>query len=134
MGAGENSLSTELSNNGCKRRGDTVKKIEAIVRPDKLTEIKDGLAKYGIKGMTVSDVSGCGLQKGYTGIYRGNEYDITLLPKIKLEIVVDDSVEDVVDVIITCGQTGKIGDGKIFILPVDQVYRIRTNESGKYAL
>jgi nitrogen regulatory protein P-II 1 len=112
-----------------------MKKIEAIVRPDKLSEIKDGLAKYGIKGMTVSDVSGCGLQKGYTGIYRGKEYDITLLPKVKLEIVVvADIVEDVVAVIIACGQTGKIGDGKIFILPVDQAFRIRTDESGKYAL
>lgn len=112
-----------------------MRKIEAIVRPEKLNEIKEGLAKYGIRGMTVSEVVGCGLQKGHVGVYRGREYNITLLPKIKIEIVVaDDVVPEVVDIIIKYGQTGQIGDGKIFILPVEEVYRIRTGETGKYAL
>jgi nitrogen regulatory protein P-II 1 len=112
-----------------------MKKIEAIIRPIKLNDVKDGLAKYGIKGMTVSEVAGCGLQKGHVGIYRGNEYSISLLPKVKIEIVVaDDIVEDVIDVIMEHAQTGEVGDGKIFVSPIEQVYRIRTRESGKGAL
>lgn len=112
-----------------------MKKIEAIIRPNKLNDIKEGLAKYGVKGMTVSEVLGCGLQKGHVGIYRGKEYSITLLPKVKVEIVVnDDVVDEVVDIILDTAQTGEIGDGKIFVLPVDAVYRIRTRESGKKAL
>ncbi len=112
-----------------------MKKIEAIVRPEKLNDIKDGLSKYGIRGMTVSEVVGCGLQKGHIGVYRGREYKITLLPKIKIEIVIaDDVVEEVVDIIVKHAQTGQIGDGKIFILPVEDAYRIRTGENGKYAL
>ncbi len=112
-----------------------MKKIEAIIRPNKLNEVKDALAKYGVKGMTVSEVAGCGLQKGHVGIYRGKEYSISLLPKVRMEIVVaDDVVEDVVDVIITSAQTGNIGDGKIFVSTIDEVYRIRTRESGKFAL
>lgn len=112
-----------------------MKKIEAIIRPNKLNDIKEGLAKYGVKGMTVSEVLGCGLQKGHIGIYRGKEYSITLLPKVKIEIVVnDDVVNEVVNIILDTAQTGEIGDGKIFVLPVDEVYRIRTHESGKKAL
>lgn len=112
-----------------------MKKIEAIIRPNKLNEVKDALGKYGVKGMTVSEVAGCGLQKGHVGVYRGKEYSISLLPKVKMEIVVDDDVvDDVVDVIISNAQTGEIGDGKIFVYPIDQVYRIRTRDSGKFAL
>lgn len=112
-----------------------MKKIEAIIRPHKLNDVKDALAKFGVKGMTVSEVAGCGLQKGHVGIYRGNEYSISLLPKVRLEVVVDNDVlEDVIDVIITNAQTGEVGDGKIFVSTIDEVYRIRTRESGKAAL
>jgi nitrogen regulatory protein P-II 1 len=112
-----------------------LKKIEAIIRPNKLNEVKDALSKYGIRGMTVSEVAGCGLQKGQIGIYRGKEYSITLLHKVKLEIVVtDDRVEEILDVIATSARTGEIGDGKIFILPVEEVCRIRTGETGNSAL
>lgn len=112
-----------------------MKKIEAIIRPNKLSDIKDELIKYGVKGMTVSEVHGCGLQKGHIGVYRGKEYSITLLPKMKVEIVVeDDIVEEVVNILLDSAQTGEVGDGKIFILPVDNVYRIRTRESGRNAL
>jgi nitrogen regulatory protein P-II 1 len=112
-----------------------LKKIEAIIRPNKLNDIKEGLAKYGVKGMTVSEVLGCGLQKGHIGIYRGKEYSITLLPKVKIEIIVnDDVVDEVVNIILDTAQTGEVGDGKIFVLPIEDVYRIRTRESGKKAL
>lgn len=112
-----------------------MKKIEAIIRPNKLNEVKEALSKFGVKGMTVSEVAGCGLQKGHKGIYRGNEYSISLLPKVKMEIVVDNDVlEDVLEVIITNAQTGEIGDGKIFVSTIDEVYRIRTRESGQSAL
>ncbi|HBS61089.1 MAG: P-II family nitrogen regulator [Bacillota bacterium] len=112
-----------------------MKKIEAIIRPNKLNEVKDALAKYGIKGMTVSEVAGCGLQKGHVGIYRGKEYSISLLPKVRLEIVVEsDVLDEVIDIIIAHAQTGAVGDGKIFVSDIEQVYRIRTREAGKYAL
>jgi nitrogen regulatory protein P-II 1 len=112
-----------------------MRKIEAVIRPNKINDVKEGLSKYGIKGMTISEVAGYGLQKGHIGIYRGNEYSITLLPKVKIEIVItDDIVEDVVDVIIKNARTGEVGDGKIFVHPIEQVYRIRTGESGKTAL
>ncbi|MDF9407967.1 MAG: Nitrogen regulatory protein P-II [Pelotomaculum sp. PtaB.Bin013] len=112
-----------------------MKKIEAIIRPEKLEEVKDALGKYNIQGLTVSQVVGCGLQKGRVGVYRGNEYSINLLPKIKLEIVISDyQVEDVVDIIKEAAYTGAIGDGKIFILPVENAFRIRTGESGQDAL
>lgn len=112
-----------------------MKKIEAIIRPEKLEEVKDALGKYNIQGLTVSQVVGCGLQKGRVGVYRGNEYSINLLPKIKLEIVIRDyQVEDVVDIIKEAAYTGAIGDGKIFILPVENAFRIRTGESGQDAL
>lgn len=112
-----------------------MKKIEAIIRPTKLTDVKDALSNYGIKGMTVTEVAGCGLQKGHTGIYRGNEYSISLLPKVKIEIVVEgEYVAEVISVIVKSAQTGQIGDGKIFISSIDEVYRIRTDEAGKEAI
>jgi len=112
-----------------------VKKIEAVIRPEKLEEVKDALGKYGIHGMTVSQVVGCGLQKGRVGVYRGHEYSINLLPKLKIEIVVKDhKVQDVVDIICDTARTGAIGDGKIFIFPVENAVRIRTGESGDDAL
>ncbi len=112
-----------------------MKKIEAVIRPEKLEDVKDALGKYGIKGMTVTQVVGCGLQKGRTEVYRGTEYSINLLPKIKIEIVIKDHrVEDVVDIISKTAQTGAIGDGKIFIYPVENAIRIRTGESGDEAL
>lgn len=112
-----------------------MKKIEAVIRPEKLEDVKDALGKYGIKGMTVTQVVGCGLQKGRTEVYRGTEYSINLLPKIKIEIVIKDhSVEDVVDIISKTAQTGAVGDGKIFIYPVENAIRIRTGESGDEAL
>ncbi len=109
-----------------------MKKIEAIIRPSKLDDVKDALDKYGVRGMTVSQVVGCGLQKGHTQVYRGTEYSINLLSKIKLELVVKDNmVEDIVKIITTTGRSGEIGDGKIFIYPVENAIRIRTGESGE---
>lgn len=112
-----------------------MKKIESIIRPEKLEEVKDALGRYGIHGMTVSQVVGCGLQKGRIGVYRGHEYSINLLPKIKVEIVIRDyQVEDVVRIIRDVAQSGAIGDGKIFILPIEDVIRIRTGETGNDAI
>ncbi|MDA8213482.1 MAG: P-II family nitrogen regulator [Clostridia bacterium] len=109
-----------------------MKKIEAIIRPSKLDDVKDALDKYGIRGMTVTQVIGCGLQKGHTQIYRGTEYSINLLAKIKVEVVVKDKlVEDVVNLIATTARSGEIGDGKIFIYPVENAVRIRTGEAGE---
>lgn len=112
-----------------------MKKIEAIIRPSKLDDVKDALDKYGIRGMTVTQVIGCGLQKGHTQIYRGTEYSINLLAKIKVEVVVKDKlVEDVVNLIATTARSGEIGDGKIFIYPVENAVRIRTGEAGEEVL
>lgn len=112
-----------------------MKKIESIIRPERLEEVKDALGSYGIHGMTVSQVVGCGLQKGRIGVYRGHEYSINLLPKIKVEIVIrDHQVEDVVRIIRDVAQSGAIGDGKIFILPIEDVIRIRTGETGNDAI
>jgi len=109
-----------------------MKKIEAIIRPSKLDDVKDALDKYGIRGMTVTQVIGCGLQKGHTQIYRGTEYSINLLSKVKIEVVVKDKiVEDVVNLIATTARSGEIGDGKIFIYPVENAVRIRTGEAGE---
>lgn len=116
-------------------RGAGVKKIEAIIRPNKLNEIKAGLARVGVRGMTVSEVAGCGLQKGQKGIYRGHAYEVALLPKIKLEVVLpDELIEQAIAIIIELGRTGEIGDGKIFIHPIEEVYRIRTGDKGRHAL
>lgn len=112
-----------------------MKKVEIIIKPFKLEEVKEGLAAAGIQGMTVSEVKGFGRQKGHSEIYRGAEYTVDFVPKVKMEIVVDDAVVDkVVDVILAEAKTGKIGDGKIFILPVENAYRIRTGEQGKDAI
>ncbi len=112
-----------------------MKKIEAIIKPFKLEDVKDELNKIGIKGITVAEVKGFGRQKGHTELYRGAEYIVDFLPKIKLEIVVaEDLVEQVIEVIEETARTGKIGDGKIFVTPVEQVIRIRTGERGPGAV
>jgi nitrogen regulatory protein P-II 1 len=112
-----------------------MKKIEAIVKPFKLEEVKDALGQVGIEGMTITEVKGFGRQKGHTEIYRGSEYTVDFLPKIKIELVVSDTiVNTAVDAIIKAAKTGKIGDGKVFVSPVDEAVRIRTEEKGEKAL
>jgi len=112
-----------------------MKKIEAIIRPFKLEEVKEALVEEGIRGLTISEVRGYGRQKGHTETYRGSEYRIEFVPKIKIEVVVEDAkVEKVVDAILKTAKTGQVGDGKIFIYNVEDVVRIRTGESGKEAL
>ena len=112
-----------------------MKKIEAIVKPFKLEEVKDALGDVGITGMTVSEVKGFGRQKGHTEIYRGSEYTVDFLPKIKIELVIADSqVDNAVAVIIKAAKTGKIGDGKVFVSKVDEAIRIRTEEKGDQAI
>jgi len=112
-----------------------MKLVKAIIKPFKLDDVKDGLHTIGIKGITVSEVKGFGRQKGHTELYRGAEYVVDFLPKVKIEIVVSDEiVEQVVDTIINNAQTGKIGDGKIFVIPVEETIRIRTRETGKNAV
>jgi nitrogen regulatory protein PII len=112
-----------------------MKKIEAIIKPFKLEEVKDALSELGIEGMTVTEVKGFGRQKGHTEIYRGSEYTVDFLPKIKLEVVLAESLLDsAVKAIINSAKTGKIGDGKIFILDVDEAIRIRTEETGEKAV
>jgi nitrogen regulatory protein P-II 1 len=112
-----------------------MKKIEAIIKPFKLEDVKDALNKAGIAGLTVSEVRGYGRQKGHVELYRGAEYDVTFVPKVKIEIVVADSVvEGILSVIEETAKTGKIGDGKIFVLPVDETVRIRTGERGEAAI
>lgn len=112
-----------------------MKKIEAIIRPFKLDEVKEALVEEGIRGLTISEVRGYGRQKGHTETYRGSEYRIEFIPKIKIEIVVESSkVEKVIEVILKAAKTGQVGDGKIFIFDVADVIRIRTEESGKEAL
>src|SRR5438477_1470470 len=112
-----------------------MKKIEAIIKPFKLEEVKDALSEIGIEGMTVTEVKGFGRQKGHTEIYRGSEYTVDFLPKIKMEIVLSDNrIDAAVAAIIKAAKTGKIGDGKVFILPVDEAIRIRTEEKGDAAV
>ena len=112
-----------------------MKKIEAIIKPFKLDEVKDALAEVGLAGMTVTEVKGFGRQKGHTEVYRGSEYTVDVLPKIKLEIVVDDAqLEEASKAIIGAAKTGKIGDGKVFILPIEEAIRIRTDETGAEAV
>ena len=112
-----------------------MKKIEAIIKPFKLEEVKAGLGEIGIDGMTVSEVKGFGRQKGHTEIYRGSEYTVDFLPKVKLEIVVsDEKAEEVVKCIARTAKTGKIGDGKVFVYPIETVVRIRTDETGEKAV
>jgi len=112
-----------------------VKKIEAIIKPFKIDEVKDALSQIGIKGMTITEVKGFGRQKGHKEVYRGAEYVVDFVPKIKIEVVIDDvMVERVMETIIKSAQTGKIGDGKIFVYSIDEVIRIRTGEKGKDAV
>jgi nitrogen regulatory protein P-II 1 len=112
-----------------------MKKIEAIIKPFKLEEVKDALSEVGIEGMTVSEVKGFGRQKGHTEIYRGSEYTVDFLPKIKLEVVVADSeLEGAVAAILKSAKTGKIGDGKVFVSSVEEAVRIRTEERGEAAV
>ncbi len=112
-----------------------MKKIEAIIKPFKLEEVKDALSEVGIEGMTVTEVKGFGRQKGHTEIYRGSEYTVDFLPKIKLELVIGDNlVNSAVGAIVKAAKTGKIGDGKIFVSPVEEAIRIRTEEKGEAAV
>ena len=112
-----------------------MKKIEAIIKPFKLDDVREALSDIGVNGLTVTEVKGFGRQKGHTELYRGAEYVVDFLPKIKLELVVADSIVDTaVDAIIKAAHTGKIGDGKIFVSSVDQVVRIRTGETGESAV
>ena len=112
-----------------------MKKIEAIIKPFKLEEVKDALAELGIEGMTVSEVKGFGRQKGHTEIYRGSEYTVDFLPKVKFEIVLDEErVQRTVEAVVRAAKTGKIGDGKVFVYDVEEVIRIRTEERGVEAI
>jgi nitrogen regulatory protein PII len=112
-----------------------MKKIEAIIKPFKLDDVKEALSEMGIYGMTVTEVNGYGRQKGHKEIYRGAEYVVDFVPKIKVEIVVsDDRVDETIETVRNAANSGKIGDGKIFVLPVEQVIRVRTGETGTEAL
>jgi nitrogen regulatory protein PII len=115
--------------------GNQMKKIDAIIKPFKLEDVKEALAELGVEGMTVTEVKGFGRQKGHTEIYRGSEYTVDFLPKIKLEIVLaDGKVEEAVNAIVKAAKTGKIGDGKVFVSPIDNAIRIRTEETGEKAV
>jgi nitrogen regulatory protein PII len=106
-----------------------MKLIKAIVRPNRVDDVREALEKMNIPGMTVTEVRGHGRQKGHTAVYRGKEYSVTLLPKVEIEVVVQDHIaEDVIKAVITAARTGEIGDGRVFVLPVEQTYNIRTGE------
>ncbi len=112
-----------------------MKKIEAIIKPFKLEEVKDALSDLGIEGMTVTEVKGFGRQKGHTEIYRGSEYTVDFLPKIKIEVVLADSMMDnAISAVVKAAKTGKIGDGKVFVYSIDEAIRIRTDETGEKAI
>jgi nitrogen regulatory protein PII len=112
-----------------------MKRVEAVIRPHKLGDVKDALHDIGVQGLTVYEVKGFGRQKGHTELYRGAEYTVDFLPKVKVEIVVDDQATDaVVEAIIKAAQSGKVGDGKVFVSPIENVVRIRTGERGSSAL
>lgn len=112
-----------------------MKKIEAIIRPHKLDEVREALLEAGFRGMTIVEVKGVGRQKGHTEVYRGSEYKVDFLPKIKLELVVtDDHLESALAIIVKGAKTGQVGDGKIFVLPAEEAIRVRTEESGEDAL
>ena len=112
-----------------------MKKIEAVVKPFKLDEVREALSEVGVTGLTVTEVKGFGRQKGHTELYRGAEYVVDFLPKVKIEVILgDDMVERAIDAIVRAARTGKIGDGKIFVTAVEQVVRIRTGESGEAAV
>lgn len=112
-----------------------MKKIEAIIRPFKLDDVREALSEIGVRGMTLTEVKGYGRQKGHTELYRGSEYKIDFLPKIKIEIIAADAmVDNIVSTIVKASKTGQVGDGKIFVSPVDDVIRVRTEESGEDAI
>ncbi|MBM4168404.1 MAG: P-II family nitrogen regulator [Ignavibacteria bacterium] len=112
-----------------------MKKIEAIIRPFKLDDVREALSEMGVRGMTLTEVKGYGRQKGHTEIYRGSEYKIDFLPKIKIEIIAkEEMVDNIVTTIIRVAKTGQVGDGKIFVYPVEDVIRVRTEESGEDAI
>jgi len=112
-----------------------MKKVEAVIKPFKLDEVREALSEVGVNGLTVTEVKGFGRQKGHTELYRGAEYVVDFLPKVKVEVVVpDEMVEAVVDAIVKAARTGKIGDGKVFVSPVEQVLRIRTGELNESAI
>lgn len=113
----------------------SVKKLEAVIKPFKLEEVKEALTEIGVEGLTVSEVKGFGRQKGHTEIYRGSEYTVDFLPKVKIEVVLPDSlIEKATETIVKAAKTGKIGDGKIFVLSVEEAVRIRTEEKGEKAV
>ncbi len=117
------------------KRKSVMKKVEAIIKPFKLDEVKEALHEIGVQGMTVTEVRGFGRQKGHTELYRGAEYVVDFLPKVKIEVVVENGqVDDVVEAIQKAAHTGRIGDGKIFVIPVENVIRVRTGERGKEAI
>src|SRR6201991_3241409 len=112
-----------------------MKKIEAIIKPFKMEDVKEALSEIGVEGMTVSEVKGFGRQKGHTEIYRGSEYTVDFLPKVKFEIIVlDSNVQRTVETIVRAARTGKIGDGKVFVTPIEEAIRIRTEERGEAAI
>jgi nitrogen regulatory protein P-II 1 len=112
-----------------------MKKIECLIRPSKLDEVKEAVNLAGIRGMTVSQVVGCGMQKGRKEVYRGHEYNVNLLPKIKIEIAIqEEKVEEVINAIVEAARTGEVGDGKIFVYPLEEAVKIRTGERGRDAL
>lgn len=112
-----------------------MKKVECIIQPGRLDEVREGLTEIGISGLTVTEVKGYGRQKGHTELYRGSEYTIDFIPKVKLEIVADeDLVDQIIETVIEKARTGRIGDGKIFVIPIEDVIRIRTGERGKEAI
>jgi nitrogen regulatory protein P-II 1 len=118
-----------------RKKGGGMKKVEAIIKPFKLDEVKDALSKIGIYGMTVTEVKGFGRQKGHVEVYRGTEYEVTFIPKVKIEVVVPDAIIDkVIATIIEKAKTGNIGDGKIFLYSLEDVIRIRTGERGESAI
>ena len=126
---------TFLSIVSIRELNERMKKIDAIIKPFKLEDVKEALAGLGVEGMTVTEVKGFGRQKGHTEIYRGSEYTVDFLPKIKIEVVLADSmVESAVDAIVKAAKTGKIGDGKVFVSPIENVVRIRTEETGEQAV
>lgn len=119
----------------CNAKDAVVKKVEAIIKPFKLEEVKEALAAVGVQGITVTEVKGFGRQKGHKEMYRGAEYVVEFLPKVKVDVVIgDDKLREVIDAIVKAATTGRIGDGKIFVSPVDDAIRIRTGESGDVAI
>jgi nitrogen regulatory protein P-II 1 len=135
--SGEGALAPHPRNTEHTKKGgrDSMKKIEAIIKPFKLDEVKEALNELGLKGMTVLEAKGFGRQKGHTELYRGAEYVVDFLPKVKIEVIVDDAmVERAIEAIQQAAKTGRIGDGKIFVYPVEEVIRIRTGERGSEAV